>query len=183
MGPKGARLRRRLWPADAGRLCRRVEGEKVLKFNRPFWAGGFLGLTGLRPEGCGLPLRGNKFLMPPVGGMARYARPPFPLRGTSPASGSRTPRALLRAAYEVTASRSFVVPPARGGKVVPQAPKGVHFHEQSEVVWFLLKWRPSFLKAPPPFTIYNSPFTIFHKAPGLFAPSYNHEHHPVSSRQ
>lgn len=26
--------------------------------------------------------------------------------------------------------------PLRGGKVVPQAPKGVHFHERSEVVWF-----------------------------------------------
>ena len=23
-----------------------------------------------------------------------------------------------------------------GGKVVPKAPKGVHFHERSEVVWF-----------------------------------------------
>ena len=35
-----------------------------------------------------------------------------------------TTRALLRATYENTASRSFVVPPPAGGKVVAPATKG-----------------------------------------------------------
>ena len=32
--------------------------------------------------------------------------------------------------------RSIGPVPPSGGKVVPKAPKGVHFHERSEVVWF-----------------------------------------------
>ena len=48
---KGARLRRR--------LCRRVV-EKVLKMDRPL-AGGFLSLTALRAEGCGIALSGDEF--------------------------------------------------------------------------------------------------------------------------
>ena len=34
-GFKRARLRRRLWPADAVRLCRKVVNERVLTFNAP----------------------------------------------------------------------------------------------------------------------------------------------------
>jgi hypothetical protein len=30
---QGARLRRRLWPAAAGRLCKRVVNERVLRFD------------------------------------------------------------------------------------------------------------------------------------------------------
>ena len=39
-----------------------VEGlwKKVLKMDRPL-AGGFLSLTALQAEGCGLPLRGNAY--------------------------------------------------------------------------------------------------------------------------
>ena len=49
---------RGLWPPAGGRLCRRVVKEKVLRIDRPA-AGGFLSLTGLRPEGCGrLPAAG-----------------------------------------------------------------------------------------------------------------------------
>ena len=40
---------------------------KVLKIDRPL-AGGFLSLTGLWPEGCGLPLRAMSIIMPPFGG-------------------------------------------------------------------------------------------------------------------
>ena len=43
------------------RLCRRVVKEKVLKIDGPFRAQGFLSLTALRAEGCGLPLRGNAY--------------------------------------------------------------------------------------------------------------------------
>ena len=47
-----------------------VEGlwKKVLKIDRPFRAGGFLSLTALRAEGCGIALRAMSFIMPPVGG-------------------------------------------------------------------------------------------------------------------
>ena len=38
----------------------RVQREKVLKMDRPA-AGGFLSLTALRAEGCGLPLCGNAY--------------------------------------------------------------------------------------------------------------------------
>ncbi len=38
-----------------------VQREKVLKMDRPFRAGGFLSLTALRAEGCGLPLCGNAY--------------------------------------------------------------------------------------------------------------------------
>ena len=37
------------------RLCRRVVKGTVLKIDRPFRARGFLSLTALRAEGCGLP--------------------------------------------------------------------------------------------------------------------------------
>ena len=35
-----------------------------------------------------------------------------------------------------TNDRSIGPVPPSGGKAVPKAPKGVHFHERSEVVWF-----------------------------------------------
>jgi|GEM_PF-3995779 len=50
--------------------------------------------------------------------------PPCPLRGTSPASGGRTTRAYIRATYERSALRSFVVPPLAGGRWCRKAPKG-----------------------------------------------------------
>ena len=50
--------------------------------------------------------------------------PPCPLRGTSPASGSRTTRAHYRATYERNALRSLVVPPPAGERWCRQAPKG-----------------------------------------------------------
>ena len=49
-------LARGLWPPDGGRLCRRVVKGKVLKMDGPS-AGGFLSLTALRAEGCGIALR------------------------------------------------------------------------------------------------------------------------------
>ena len=47
---------RGLWPPVGGGLCRRVVKKKVLKMDRPL-AGGFLSLTGLWPEGCGIARR------------------------------------------------------------------------------------------------------------------------------
>ena len=40
---------------------RRPPREKVLKIDRPFRAGGFLSLTALRAEGCGIALSGDKY--------------------------------------------------------------------------------------------------------------------------
>ena len=45
-----------------------LKEEKVLKIDRPFRAGGFLSLTALRAEGCGLPCRAMNIIMPPFGG-------------------------------------------------------------------------------------------------------------------
>ena len=47
---------RGLWPPDGGGLCRRVVKRKVLKMDGPS-AQGFLSLTALRAEGCGIALR------------------------------------------------------------------------------------------------------------------------------
>ena len=49
-GSEGARLCRRLWPAGAGRLCRRVVNERVLRFDGPFG-----------PKGEGIALRAMSF--------------------------------------------------------------------------------------------------------------------------
>ena len=46
---------RGLWPPDGGGLCRRVVKRKVLKMDGPS-AQGFLSLTALRAEGCGIAL-------------------------------------------------------------------------------------------------------------------------------
>ena len=59
----------------------------------------------------------RKTIQPPCG--RRKCFPPCPLRGTSPASGGRITRAYCSATYERIALRSFIVPPLRGGKVVP----------------------------------------------------------------
>ena len=56
-GPTG----RRLWPPDGGGLCRRVEKGKVLRIDGPFRAQGFLSLTALRAEGCGIALSGDEY--------------------------------------------------------------------------------------------------------------------------
>ena len=44
----------------------RLRHGRVLKIDRPL-AGGFLGLTGFRPEGCGIAaFGGDEFYMPPL---------------------------------------------------------------------------------------------------------------------
>ena len=45
-------------------LCKKVV-KKVLRFDRPL-AGGFLSLTGLWPEGCGIARRAMSIIMPPA---------------------------------------------------------------------------------------------------------------------
>ena len=41
-------------------LCRRVVKEKVLRIDQPL-AGGFVSLTALRAEGCGIALTGDEY--------------------------------------------------------------------------------------------------------------------------
>ena len=48
-------------------LCRRVVKGKVLKMDGPS-AQGFLSLTALRAEGCGIARRAMSIIMPPFGG-------------------------------------------------------------------------------------------------------------------
>ena len=64
-GPAGVKvdgpLARGLWPPVGGKLCRRVVKGKVLRIDGPFRTQGFLSLTALRAEGCGLPLCGNAY--------------------------------------------------------------------------------------------------------------------------
>lgn len=48
-GCRGARLCRRLWPAGAGRLCKRVV-KKVLRFDGPCGAEGGIALWGVRVQ-------------------------------------------------------------------------------------------------------------------------------------
>ena len=69
---------------------------KVLKMDRPL-AGGFLSLTGLWPEGCGIALWAMSFIsrlrrsrQHRVSILSAYLVHPFPLRGTSPPVGSRS---------------------------------------------------------------------------------------------
>ena len=50
---------RGLWPPAGGGLCRRVVKGKVLKMDGPS-AQGFLSLTALRAEGCGIALTGDE---------------------------------------------------------------------------------------------------------------------------
>ena len=52
---------RGLWPPAGGRLCRRVVKGTVLKIDWPFRARGFLSLTALRAEGCGIALPGDEY--------------------------------------------------------------------------------------------------------------------------
>ena len=42
-------------------LCRRVVKGKVLRIDGPFRAQGFLSLTALRAEGCGIALTGDEY--------------------------------------------------------------------------------------------------------------------------
>ena len=66
--------------------------------------------TGLRPrENMQIALRAKE-KRSPFGGWRHHL---------SPASGGTTTRDLLCATYEIIASRSFIVPPHSGGKVVP----------------------------------------------------------------
>ena len=52
---------RGLWPPDGGGLCRRVVKGRVLRIDGPFRAQGFLSLTALRAEGCGIALAGDEY--------------------------------------------------------------------------------------------------------------------------
>ena len=52
---------RGLWPPAGGGLCRRVVKGTVLKIDWPFRARGFLSLTALRAEGCGIALTGDEY--------------------------------------------------------------------------------------------------------------------------
>ena len=63
-------LARGLWPPVGGGLYKRVVKGKVLKMDGPS-AQGFLSLTALRAEGCGLPLCGNAYKVS-VTGLAFY---------------------------------------------------------------------------------------------------------------
>ena len=83
--------RRCHWTHPIG--CEGSEG-KVLKMDRPL-AGGFLSLTGLWPEGCGIALWAMRFIsrlrrsrQHRVSILSAYLVHPFPLRGTSPPVGS-----------------------------------------------------------------------------------------------
>ena len=62
--PAGVRVdgppARGLWPPFGGGLCRRVVKGKVLKMDGPS-AQGFLSLTALRAEGCGIALSGDEY--------------------------------------------------------------------------------------------------------------------------
>ncbi|EHO63041.1 hypothetical protein HMPREF9453_01028 [Dialister succinatiphilus YIT 11850] len=115
-----------------------VEGlwKKVLKMDRPL-AGGFLSLTALRAEGCGLPLCGNAYKVS-VTGLAfsviwhdRHSADWFTaLASPYPASTdfplcrgqNKTPRNTLFINGS-TVSTSYCAP-ACGGKVVAPATKG-----------------------------------------------------------
>ena len=112
-----------------------VQREKVLKIDRPA-AGGFLSLTALRAEGCGLPcramliksaLRDLSFcVIWHENNSADWLAALAPLwwlrHHLSPASGGTTNRAKLRVTYEKIASRSFVLPPLAGE--VPRSGQG-----------------------------------------------------------
>ena len=135
-GPTG----RRLWPPDGGGLCRRVEKGKVLKMDGPS-AQGFLSLTALRAEGCGLPLCGNahkvsvtdlpfciiwqnkhygdqppSVAFPPFGALWHHLPPPaVRWDNKDPQSNPFISRTTISTGYSA---------PACGGKVVAPATKG-----------------------------------------------------------
>ena len=78
-----------IWEEEGGGAAG-AASRKVLKFDRPL-AGGFLGLTGLRPEGCGG--RFAAVYMPPLAAalpvaaktkQPRFARENAPLLPTAP---------------------------------------------------------------------------------------------------
>ena len=89
MGREAARgrgWRRRLKPANAGRLCRRVVKGKVLKIDRP-WAGGFKGFRRFKGfRGGGIALRAMSFVIP-LRGMENHTT------GLRPQGGALNPGA------------------------------------------------------------------------------------------
>ena len=115
----------------------RVHREKVLKIDRPFRAGGFLSLTALRAEGCGIARRAMSMksalrdLLSVSYGMKSILRigslrsPPYPAAPDFPPSGgqNKTPRSLASSAQRLAKNK---VPPP-GGRWWRQPPKGVHF--------------------------------------------------------
>ncbi len=93
---------RGLWPPAGGGLCRRVVKGTVLKIDWPFRARGFLSLTALRAEGCGIALTGDEYkvsvtdLLSVSYGMicilviSRCAAPPYPAAPDFPPKGETT---------------------------------------------------------------------------------------------
>ena len=135
---------RGLWPPVGGGLCRRVVKKKVLKMDRPL-AGGFLSLTGLWPEGCGIArramsiksaLRDNLAVSYGMIGILQVGSlrspPPIRLRRTSPYSGGRIKdleaslrkrQCTLHRQGKDSSLHSYC-PTACGGKVVRSTKRG-----------------------------------------------------------
>ena len=155
-----------LCPEGCGRLMAAgcVEGlrKKVLRIDGPFRAQGFLSLTALRAEGCGLPLCGNAYKVSVTDllsvsydmisilltGSLR-SPPPFRLRRTFPHRGDRINRSMLPC-RDMTPWLSTHSAPACGGKVVAPATKGGSPSPAGRLYGFRRqrrhkKWRP---KAP-----------------------------------
>ena len=87
---------------------------KVLKMDRPA-AGGFLSLTALQAEGCGLPLCGNAYKVS-VTGLAFWVRWHEKHYGNQP-------------------------PPVAFPPLVPYGTKGGISNARRAVVWFYTNWR------------------------------------------
>ena len=95
-----------LGPPQAARV-QRVQWGKVLKMDGPSDQG-FLSLTGLRPEGCGIARRAMSFIsrlrrsrQHRVSILSAYLVHPFPLRGTSTQGETRALRDWLSVSYSM----------------------------------------------------------------------------------
>ena len=139
---------------------------KVLRIDEPS-AQGFLSLTALRAEGCGLPCRAmliksalRDLLFCIIGLDWHYVdqSPPvaFPLwwlrHHLSPASGGTTTRAKLRVTYEKIASRSFVLPPL-AGEVPRSGQGGMPFPRPQGGCMVLYKLAPTIIHRRPTTTL------------------------------
>jgi len=78
-------------------LALRGESEKVLKIDRPL-TGGFSGLTGLWPEGCGIAAFGGDEYEVSVTGLA-FVSPVLHDEEQKPPSLSRNPATFLSRAF------------------------------------------------------------------------------------
>ena len=150
-------LARGLWPPDGGRLYKRVVKGKVLKMDGPS-AQGFLSLTALWAEGCGIALRAMSMKsalrewLPLSSGMISIlligslrSPPPIRLRRTSPYSGGRINHSML-SCRDMAPWLSIHSAPACGGKVVAPATKGgSHFLTRQGGCMVLYKLAPSII--------------------------------------